>query len=98
MRVVDRVHRDTADGVALALPPHTAGLAPVDVALLGVADLADGGPAANVDLAHLAGGHTQRGVLAFLGEELNLRTGGPAQLGATARTELHRMDEGTGRD
>src|SRR5262249_38508992 len=39
VRVVDRVHHDTTDGGALALPPHTAGLAPVDVGLLGVADL-----------------------------------------------------------
>src|SRR3954449_6427013 len=48
VRVVDRVHRDTADGGALALPTHPAGLAPVDVRLFGVADLADRGPAANV--------------------------------------------------
>src|SRR5690242_21247891 len=33
--VVDRVHRDTADGRTLALPPHAAGLAPVDVRLVG---------------------------------------------------------------
>src|SRR5215210_1409572 len=32
MRVVHRVHDDTADGRALALPAHAAGLAPVDVA------------------------------------------------------------------
>src|SRR5262245_43683115 len=31
VRVVDRVHGDTTDGRALALPPHAAGLAPVDV-------------------------------------------------------------------
>src|SRR6185437_4308227 len=49
-RVVDRVHGDTADGRALALPAHAAGLAPVDVRLLGVADLADGGAAAHVDV------------------------------------------------
>ena len=46
VRVVDRVHHDTADGGTLALPAHPAGLAPVDVRLLGVADLADGGAAA----------------------------------------------------
>src|SRR3954470_1160638 len=48
VRVVDRVHHDTADGGALALPPHTTGLAPVDVGLLGVADLADRCAAAHV--------------------------------------------------
>src|SRR6266480_714799 len=31
VRVVDRVHRDTADARALALPAHPAGLTPVDV-------------------------------------------------------------------
>src|SRR3954468_24810538 len=41
VRVVDRVHRDATHGRALALPAHAAGLAPVDVGLLGVADLAD---------------------------------------------------------
>src|SRR3954447_5573244 len=30
VRVVDRVHGDTTDGGALALPVHAAGLAPVD--------------------------------------------------------------------
>src|SRR5690606_29168212 len=51
VRVVDRVHGDTADGRADALPAATAGLTPVDVRLLGVADLADGCAAACVDVA-----------------------------------------------
>src|SRR6185437_11143603 len=66
VRVVDRVHHDTADGGALALPPHAARLAPVDVGLLGVADLAHRRTAAHVDAADLTGGHTQRGVGALL--------------------------------
>src|SRR5690606_1875022 len=41
VRVVDRVHDDTANGWANALPAHAASLTPVDVRLLGVADLAD---------------------------------------------------------
>src|SRR4051794_2813659 len=47
VRVVARVHHDTTDGGALALPAHPAGLAPVDVALFGIADLADGRAAAH---------------------------------------------------
>src|ERR1700712_1289352 len=66
VRVVDRVHGDTTDGGALALPAHAAGLAPVDVRLLGVADLADGGAAAHVDVADLTGGHPELGVRAVL--------------------------------
>src|SRR5690606_5970099 len=56
VRVVDRVHGNTADGRANALPAHTASLAPVDVRLLGVADLADGRAAARIDVADLARG------------------------------------------
>jgi len=66
VRVVDRVHGHAADGRALALPPHPAGLAPVDVRLLGVADLADGGAAADVDHPDLAGRHTKGGHGALL--------------------------------
>src|SRR5690348_9361550 len=84
VRVVDRVHRHTADGRALALPAHAAGLAPVDVRLLGVADLADGGAAARVDVADLARGQTQLGVGAVLGDEAHRRTGRTRQLRAAA--------------
>src|SRR5689334_12649840 len=85
VRVVDRVHHDTTDGGALALPAHTAGLAPVDVALLGVADLADRGAAADVDEAHLAGGHAQRGARTLTSDQLGADAGRPGDLGAAAR-------------
>src|SRR5690606_29655954 len=81
--VVDGVHRHTADGRALALPPHAAGLAPVDVGLLGVAHLADGGATAHVDVADLTGRHPQLGEPAFLGDELDRRARGPGDLGPT---------------
>ena len=98
VRVVDRVHRDTADGRALALPPHAAGLAPVDVALLGVAHLADGRAAARVDVADLAGGHTQLGVGAVLGDELHAGAGRAGDLRAAAGPKLDGVDGRTGRD
>src|SRR6476469_6063017 len=75
VRVVDRVHHDTTDGGALALPPHTAGLTPVDVGLLGVTHLANRGAAAHVDAADLTGRHTHGGVGAFLTEQLDARAG-----------------------
>src|SRR5690348_7311375 len=75
VRVVDRVHGDTADGRALALPAHAAGLAPVDVRLFGVADLADRGAAADVHPPDLAGRHTQRGVRALTAEQLDADAG-----------------------
>ena len=98
VRVIDRVHGDTADGGALALPAHAAGLAPVDVALLGVADLADGGAAAHVDVTDLAGRHTQLGVGAVLGNELHLGAGGPGDLRAATGPELDGVDDRTDRD
>src|SRR4051812_18991316 len=97
VRVVDRVHRDAADGRALALPPHAAGLAPVDVGLLGVADLADRGAAAQVDHPHLTRGHPQRGVLALLGQQLGAGAGRTGQLGAAAGPQLDRVHDRTGR-
>src|SRR5690606_4969043 len=83
---------------ALALPAHAAGLAPVDVRLLGVADLADRGTAAGVDVADLAGRHTQLGVGTVLGDELHRHAGRARDLRAAARAELDRVDHGTGGD
>src|SRR6478752_1833741 len=98
VRVVDRVHHDTADGRALALPAHPAGLAPVDVGLLGVADRTDGGAAAHVDVAHLAGGHPQLGAGAFLGDELGAIAGGTGDLGTATGPELDAVDRRTDGD
>src|SRR6185312_7583112 len=98
VRVVDRVHRDTADGGALALPPHAARLAPVDVAVLGVAHLADGRAAADVDVADLAGRHAQLRVRAVLGHELHTRAGRAGDLGAASGAELDRVHHGAGGD
>src|SRR5690606_16854731 len=96
--VVHRVHHDTADARADAQPPLTAGLAPVDVALLGVADLADRGAAAGVDQADLTGRHAEVGHGALLREQLHGGTGGAGELGAAAGTKLHGVDRRTDRD
>src|SRR5690349_12708482 len=98
VRVVDRVHGDTTDGRANALPPHTAGLAPVDVRLLGVADLADGCAAAHVNVADFAGRQTQLGEAAFLGNKLDGCAGGAAHLGAATRAQFNCVDDSTHRD
>src|SRR5579875_3316760 len=91
VRVVDRVHRDPADGRADALPAVAAGLAPVDVRLLGVADLADRGAAAGVHVPDLAGREAQLRVRAVLRDEPHRGAGGAGELGAAARTELDRV-------
>src|SRR5436309_2610895 len=72
-RVVDGVHGDAADARALALPAHPAGLAPADVGLLRVADLADRCAAAQVDVADLTGGHAQLRVRTVLRDQLHTR-------------------------
>src|SRR3954447_4144632 len=85
VRVVDRVHGDTTHRGLAALPAHAAGLAPVDVGVLGVADLADRGAAAHVHVADLARGHPQLGVRTVLGYQLHLRAGGAGDLCAAPR-------------
>src|SRR3954452_24773817 len=98
VRVVDRVHGDTADGRALALPPHPAGLAPVDVRLLGVAHLADRGPAADVDVADLTRGHPQLGEPTLAGHQLDAGAGRAGDLGTAARPELDSVNNGADGD
>src|SRR6478609_5747872 len=98
VRVVDGVHRDTTDGRADALPALAAGLAPVDVRLLGVADLADRRAAARVDVADLARGETQLGVGAVLRDETHRGARRAGELGAPAGTELDRVHDRTRED
>src|SRR6476469_11089261 len=98
VRVVDRVHDHTADGRALALPPHAAGLAPVDVGLLGVADPADRGAAAHVDITHLAGRHPQLGAATLLGDELCRVASGAGDLRAATGPQLDAVDRRTDGD
>src|SRR5687768_5038451 len=88
VRVVHRVHGDTADGRALALPPHAAGLPPVDVRLLGVAHLADRRATADVDVADLARRHAQLRQPALAGDQLDAGPGRAGDLGAATGTEL----------
>src|SRR5450759_2003177 len=95
MRVIDRVHGDSTPRWAFALPAHAAGLAPVDVALLGVAHLTDRCAAAQVDVADLTGRHTQLRVGTVLGHKLHLGAGRPCDLGAAAGAKLDRMDHRT---
>src|SRR3954447_17791875 len=98
VRVVDGVHRHTAHRRALALPAHAAGLAPVDVGLLRVADLADRGTAADVDVADLTGRHAQLRVGAVLGDQLDRRAGRAGDLRAATGTQLDGVHDGADGD
>src|SRR5918912_1525632 len=98
LRVVHRVHGDTADGRALALPPHATRLAPVDVRLLGVAHLADGRAAAHVDVADLARRHAQLRQPALAGDQLDTGPGRAGDLGPATGTELDCVNNGADGD
>src|SRR3712207_8403843 len=98
VRVVHRVHGHTADGRALALPAHAAGLAPVDVRLLGVAHLADGRAAAHVDVADLARRHAQLREATLAGHQLDAGAGRAGDLRAATGTELDGVNHGADRD
>src|SRR5262245_12612805 len=84
-RMIDRVHRHAADVRPLAEPPAAARLADRHVLVIEVADLTDGGETLHVDLANLARRHLDRGVLAFLGDQLHRRPGAARDLPALAR-------------
>src|SRR4051812_21176167 len=98
VRVVDGVHRGAADGRALALPAAPPGLAPRDVLVVEVADLADGGAAGQEDATHLARGQAQHRVRAVLRNELDPRAGAAGHLAAAAGLELHVVDDRARRD
>ena len=98
MRVIDRVHGDTSDARALALPAHSAGLAPVDIRLLGIADLADCRAAAKVNIPDFAGRHPKLGVRTILGDQLNRRAGRAGNLRTASRPQLNRVNDATDRD
>src|SRR5688572_17165560 len=91
--VVDGVHRHAAVMRLLAEVAGAAGLAVADVLVLEIADLADRGVAARVHLAHLAGGQTERGPVAFTGDQLRARAGRTDHLAALAFLQLDVVDD-----
>src|SRR3954454_15682628 len=96
--VVDGVHRGAAHRRPLALPAAAPGLAPVDVLVVDVADLADRRAAREEDAAHLAGRKTEDRMRAVLRHELDARARRARHLGAAARLQLDVVHERAGRD
>src|SRR6188472_2649781 len=93
VRVVDGVHRGPAGLRAHAHVALAAGLADLDVLVVGVADRAHGRPAVRADHAHLARRQAQRRHVAVLGHELDRRAGGAAELASAAGLQLHVVDD-----
>src|SRR5690606_7868443 len=98
MRMVDRVHRDAAVVRAAPLPAHPAGLADLDVLVVGVADRTDRRHALRPHQALLAGGKTQQRVVAVLADQLTVGATGAGELAALADLELDIVHHGADRD
>ena len=98
VRVVDRVHRQAADGGADAQPAALARLADADDLVLDVAELADGRAALDEHLAHRARGQTDLGVVAFLRHQLAPGARRADHLRAAAGLELDVVDHRADRD
>src|SRR5580693_1085905 len=88
VRVIDRVHRNTAVGRANALPAVASGFADGNIFVVRVADLADGCHALDQHLAGLAGRQLEQRVVAFLGDQVDLRAGGASHLRTLSGTQL----------
>ena len=98
MGVVNGVHDSTADGRTDAAQAVTTGLTNADVSVLSVADLTDGSTAGEKHATHLAGGHTQDGILTLLAHQLDAGACGTSQSSALARLQLDCVNQGTNRD
>ena len=98
VRVVAGVHDRAADGRADAHVAGPAGLADRDVAVVDVADLADGGHAADRDVPQFAGGQADQRERALLRHKLRHDAGRPRELRALAGVQFHVVDKGTDRD
>ncbi len=98
VRVVIRVHNRTADGRADTHVSLTTRLTDLDVLMVDVADLADGGHAGLGYVSQLAGGQSKKCVAVFLRHELSHVTGGSGELSAAAGIKLYVMNKGTGGD
>src|SRR4051794_17351120 len=96
--MVDGVHGHATALGTDALPAIAAGLADGDQLGLGVADLADGGPAVDGHPAHLGAGQAQGGEVALLGHQLDAGAGAAPHFAAGARLDLDVVHRGADGD
>src|SRR6202023_2390582 len=94
VRMVDRVHGDTAVMGLAAEPAVAAGLADRDVHVVRGRHRADGAGAAAVNQALLAGVQPDDHVVMVTADELGIGAGGTRELTALADLQLHIVDDG----
>ena len=98
VRVITRVHNNTADARADAHVTAATGLTDANVAVVSIAHGADGCLRVHGDHADFAGGQTDLRVRAFLSHQLSGVAGTANELAAAARNDLNVVDQRTERD
>ena len=87
VRMVDRIHGDTADRRTHTPPSLRAGFAQFAQVVFAMTDLTDGRPTVDVNFSHLAGAQMNRRVCAFPSSQLRRTASGTNQL--SPFTRLH---------
>ncbi|AOZ52930.1 hypothetical protein BKX93_16555 [Chromobacterium vaccinii] len=98
VRVVDRVHRRTANGRANTAPTGSASLTQLAQGVLFVTHFTNGRTAIDVHQADLARAQTQLSVHAFASQQHCRSASGTNHLSALAGLHFHAVDSGTHRD
>src|SRR5580700_11758879 len=97
-RMIDRVHGLAADMTAPAHPAAASGLADRDIHVVRIGHRADGGNAAAVYQALLAGIQSQDHVFTVAADDLRVSAGRARDLAALADLDLDIVDDGADRD
>jgi hypothetical protein len=98
VRVIDRVHCDTANFRSQTLPTRTARFTKRYVFVLDVPNLAHSRFAYEGNASNLARWHTQLRVIPFLGNELRKRSGGTCHLPTLAWSQFNVVNLRSQRD
>jgi hypothetical protein len=98
MRMIDRIHCDTAHVRPDTSPAGTARLTDRDIFVVDIADLPDRRAAFRLHHPLLTRGQLQQSELALFRHQLRLRAGSSSQLRTSPRLHLNRMHEGAERD
>jgi hypothetical protein len=95
MRVVDRIHDDTANMRASPLPSGPTGLANTNIFMVRIANLPDRRHASRKNPTHFARPEPYLNILAIAAHDLSRSTRTTNQLSALPRLQLDIMDRGT---